>query len=45
MIADFLTKPLQESLFRRIRNIIMGYAPFPTEECVGKYVNVKTVGE
>ena len=45
MIADFLTKPLQGSLFKRMRSIIMGYAPFPTEERVGKYVNVKIVGE
>ena len=45
MIADFLTKPLQLSLFRRMRSIIMGHDSFPTEERVGKYVNVETVGE
>ena len=45
MIADFLTKPLQGSLFRRMRNIIMEYASLPTEERVGKYINGKTVGE
>ena len=45
IIAMFLTKPLQGSLFRRMRSIIMGHAPFPTEERVGKYVNVKIVGE
>ena len=31
MIADFLTKPLQGTLFKRMRSIIMGHAPFPTE--------------
>ena len=45
MIAYFFTKPLQGSLFRRMRNIIMGHAPFPNKERVGTYVNVKTVGE
>ena len=41
IIADFLTKPQQGSLFRRIRSNIMGHTPFPTEERVGK--NILTV--
>ena len=41
MISDFLTKPLQGSLFKRMKSIIMGHAPFPTEERVGKYITVK----
>ena len=31
MIANFLTKQLQGSLFRRIRDVIMGHTSFPTE--------------
>ena len=34
MIADFFTKPLQGSLFKKMRNIIMGLSKFPTEERV-----------
>ena len=34
MLADFLTKPLQGSNFKRIRDIIMGVATFPVEERV-----------
>ena len=34
MIADFYTKPLQGSLFRKLRDILMGLAPFPEEERV-----------
>ena len=34
MIADFYTKPLQGKLFRFMRDILMGLAPMPTEECV-----------
>ena len=34
MIADFFTKALQGSLFRKMRDIIMGLAPFPAEERV-----------
>ena len=37
MLADFLTKPLQGSVFRRMRDIIMGITPFPSEERVGDY--------
>lgn len=35
MIADFFTKPLQGSLFRKLRDIRMGLAPFPMKERVG----------
>ena len=34
MIADYFTKPLQGNLFKLMRNIIMGLAPFPDEERV-----------
>ena len=32
MISGFYTKPLQDSLFRKMRDIIMGLPPFPEEE-------------
>ena len=35
MIADYFTKPLQGSLFKKMRDILMGLAPFPEEERVG----------
>ena len=35
MIADYYTKPLQGSLFKKMRDILMGLAPFPDEERVG----------
>jgi hypothetical protein len=41
MIADFFTKPLQGSLFQKLRSIIMGYTHVPlvhvkaSEERVG----------
>ena len=35
MIADYFTKPLQGSLFKKLRNIIMGATEFPAEERVG----------
>ena len=34
MITDYYTKPLQGSLFRKMRDILMGHAPFPDEERV-----------
>ena len=34
MIADHFTKPLQGSLFRKMRDIIMGVTSFPVEERV-----------
>ena len=37
MLADFFTKPLQGKLFRYLRDIVMGIAPFPMEERVGLY--------
>ena len=48
MIADFFTKPFQGSLFRRIREVIMGwahvnilqdYVPPPKKERVEKHVS------
>ena len=34
MIADYFTKSLQRSLFRKIRDIIIGVTSFPVEERV-----------
>ena len=34
MIADYFTKPLQGSLFRKMRDIIIGITNFPEEESV-----------
>ena len=34
MIADYFTKSLEGKLFKHMRDIIMGLAPFPVEECV-----------
>ena len=36
MIAYFYRKPLNGSLFRKLRDIVMGLAPFPVEEHVGE---------
>lgn len=30
MLADFFTKPLQGSLFRRLRDVVLGYAHIST---------------
>ena len=43
MIADFYTEPLQGSLFKLMRNIIIGLTPFPNEERVGLRENVSEV--
>ena len=42
MIADYYTKPLQGSLFRKMRDILMGLTPFPDEERVGLSEKVST---
>ena len=42
MIADYYTKPLQGSLFRKMRDILMGITPFPDEERFGLNKNVST---
>ena len=34
MVADYYTKPLQGALFRKLRDILIGLAPFPDEERV-----------
>ena len=39
MIADYYTKPLQGALFKKMRDIVMGLAPFPVEERVGSRKN------
>ena len=36
MLADYFTKPQQGKLFKTMRDIIMGIAKYPIEECVGK---------
>ena len=41
MVSDFYTKPLQGKLFRDMRDFIMGAAPLPVEERVGKQSPVK----
>ena len=43
MIADFYTKPLQGSLFRKMRDIVMGLAAFPDEERVDLLENVSKI--
>ena len=35
MVADYYTKPLQGSLFKKMRDIVMGLTPFPDDERVG----------
>ena len=40
MIADFFTKPLQGKLFRKFRDLIMGYVDFPDH-----YFNVTKIKE
>ena len=34
MAADFYTKPLHGSLFKKMRDIMMGLIPFPEEEYI-----------
>ena len=36
MIEDYFIKPLQGSLFRKMRDIIMGLDPYLMEECIGE---------
>ena len=43
MISDYLTKPLQGGLFRRLRDTIMGLILFPPEEHVGNNITVAGV--
>ena len=42
MRAYFYNKPLQYSLFRKMRDIVMGLTPFPEEGCD---VNSEQIGE
>ena len=46
MIADYFTKPLQGSIFRKMRDIIMGLVNFIDEKCVGscqKVISISSV--
>jgi hypothetical protein len=54
MLADFFTKPLQGSLFRKFREVIMGHrhidslkeaTPTPTQERVGEDISPKNSGD
>ena len=42
MIADYFTKPLQGSLFKQLRDQIMGKTKIPIEERVGNQIETKT---
>jgi hypothetical protein len=37
MIADYFTKPLQGSLFRKLRDLVMGIVPADFEKCKRRY--------
>ena len=39
MLADYFTKPLQVSLFKKLRNYVMGTTIIPDEERVGININ------
>ena len=43
MVASYYTKKLQGSLFRTMRDIVMGITPFPDEERVGSNKDENTV--
>lgn len=43
MIVDYFTKPLQDSIIRKIRDIIMGVISFPVEKRVQIRENISTV--
>jgi hypothetical protein len=43
MLADFLTKPLQGSLFRKFRDVILGYQPLSILGRVGHVQDVERV--
>ena len=47
MITDYYTKPLQGSLFKKMRDILMGLTPFPDEERVklGEQVSTEELKE
>ena len=42
MVADFFTKPLQGSLLKKIRELIMGHSRFPAEERVENSIKTDT---
>ena len=43
MVANYYTNPLQESLFRKTRGIVMEINPFPDEERVGSSKDVSKI--
>ena len=43
MISDYFTKPLQESFFKKMRNIIMGFTVFLEEEHVESSIIVNNI--
>jgi hypothetical protein len=42
MIADYFTKPLQGSLFRKLRDLVMGIIPADFEKYKRRYEAVST---
>ena len=42
MITDFFTKPLQGSLFNKMRSVIMGHSEFPAEERIENNIHKDT---
>jgi hypothetical protein len=44
MLADFLTKPLQGALFRKFRDVILGYQPLSILDCPVSSPDVERVG-
>jgi hypothetical protein len=45
MLADFFTKPLQGSLFERLRKVLMGYAHIDTLSILSLLPIEERVGE
>ena len=43
MITDYFTKPLKGSLFRKMRDIIMGLDDFPDEERIELHEKVTNI--
>jgi hypothetical protein len=43
MVSDYLTKPLQGSLFRTHRNSIMGHTEDSISKCMNEYINAKAL--
>ena len=45
MLADYFTKPLQGSLFKKLRNYVMGTTVIPDEERVETNINYKDTNQ